>query len=96
MRNSNAPTIGRVPWLSLAVALLLVAAWEFLARGRVVSPPGAPAPSPIAAAFVNEMASGELGGTLVPTLTRVTGGVVELECRATTRPLHRTIAAILA
>lgn len=76
MRNSQAAAPGRGPWLSLAVALLVLALWEFFARAGFVSPLVAPAPSQIGAAVFMELASGEMGSHLLITLLRVTVGVL--------------------
>ncbi len=60
----------RVP-LGLLVPAALLALWELCARTAVLSPRYFPPPTAIGAVLVERLASGDLGGELLVTLTRM-------------------------
>lgn len=68
----RAPT----PLLPLAVAVVLLAVWEVMASGGLISPIVAPAPSRIFAALMNELRTGELQNHLSATAARLFVGLV--------------------
>ncbi len=73
--KSRTPDFWRAPTplLPLAVAVVLLAVWEVMAGGGLISPIVAPAPSRIFAALMNELRTGELENHLSATAARLFG-----------------------
>jgi ABC-type nitrate/sulfonate/bicarbonate transport system permease component len=77
MKNGrNRMRRGWEPWISVLIFILLLAAWEWLARTGRISTLFFPAPSRIAAGFVRMLKNGTLADSLLATLQRLFVGFV--------------------